>query len=196
MSSGASRSVACCRHFPASMLRIGHASRPGPVSRPIRPPWRRGPASLHGTGDQPPRLLRHGVLAAELAAQAPARRRPPAPDRTERRQRQYRGHRRASRARRDRDRQRRRIEKVPDRPAEHQEYHQDEHRHPARGPGVTDHGRPLFASAPSRVGRAPLPVHFLDPSANGKSQGPASPGAERSVITASSAAASASPADR
>ena len=192
-----------------SRLRCRPRRKPGANSRPIRPP-RRSRRSRHSRPIRParrttvhrahqqqsPRPLGHGVLAPQLAAHAPAGRRPPAPYRQEHRERHRRRHRRDGHGYPDRDEQRGRIKEVPSRPTEHQEYDQQQCRHPARRAGVTDHGQPLIARMPSRVGRAPLPVHFLDPSASGKSQDPASTGCERSVIRASSPAASASPADR
>ena len=212
------------RRQPGPRPEIRPRGRSGSIRRPVRPPGRahvapgrahvapgrahvapgragavRGhnrAALYHAHEQQPPRLLGHGVLAAKLATHAPARYRSPPPDRQERRERHRRGRRRAPHGHRERDHQRRRIEEMPDRPAEHQEDHQKECRHPARRPGVTDHGQPLIACVPSRVGRAPLPVLFLDPSASAKSQDPVSTRRGRSVIKASSPAKSASAADR
>ena len=185
---------------------VGRAVRP-PGAWPLRPAWRGRPAAggwarlgLRGASDRPPpRLLGHGVLAAELAVHAAAcrarRRRieantanasaaataaPPV----------------AAGAATIRAAVSKKCRGTDDRPAP-AEYHQ----HDQDGRGILLAGgrnRPWSASfARCRRGLAVRHCRpFLDLSASAKSQDPASAGRERSVIKASSPAASASPADR
>ncbi len=118
----------------------------------------RRPAVRGGHQPEPSRRFRHGVLAAELAAHAAAGRSPPATGRHEDREDQRRGRGRAGGGHRHRHHDGRGVKEVADGNSEHQPCDDHDGQQPTRRAGITDHGRPLFASR-SRGGRASLPSY-------------------------------------
>ena len=156
------------RHGEQDWHRTGGRLAPAPGSARASENLPRRAAVRGGHQPGPPPLLRHGVLAAELAGHAPAGRGPPTAGGHEGREGQRRGHGRADGRHRHRHHEGRGVEEVTDRPREDQPRDDEDGRQPDRGAGITDHGQPLFARVPSRGGRASLPANSYIAQMGGK----------------------------